>query len=151
MTIECVLQGALKLNGDDKKYKITVDGNQIITTVRWMDATLFSPEGISDEIKDFKFTATLNDNNTWTELDQSTSKVKSLKSNGFGMQYSGFKGKEISFEKTISFGKNHGDDNVGIIDATFNSEEYKNPVREYLKQCGYTKAKKGFWATLFGK
>lgn len=42
MNIQEVLRGALSLNGNDKKYVVTVEGNQIITTVKWMDAMFCS-------------------------------------------------------------------------------------------------------------
>ena len=62
-----------------------------------------------------------------------------------------FKGKEISFNKTIAFGKNREDGSVGVIQIAFNSEEYKKPISDYLASCGYKKTKKGFFASLFGK
>ena len=40
LTIQQVLNGALSLNGNDKKYIITVEGNKIITSVKWMQPSL---------------------------------------------------------------------------------------------------------------
>lgn len=151
MNMQEVLQGALSLNGDDKKYVITVEGNQIITTIKWMDAVFFAPGSVTDEIKEFKFIAKLNDNGTWLEVDESKSIKKSAGMGGLSMNYSSFKGKEISFNKTIGIGKNREDGSVGVIKTEFNSEEYKKPVSEYLASCGYKKTNKGFFASLFGK
>ena len=151
MNIKEVLQGVLALNGDDKKYVITTEDNKIITTVKWMDAVLFSSDSVTDEMKEFKFIAKLNDDGTWSETDESKSVKKSVGSGGMSMSYSGFKGKQISFNKTIAIGKNKEDGSVGVVKFQFNSEEFKKPVREYLTSCGFKKAKKGFFATLFGR
>lgn len=151
MNIQEVLQGALALNGDDKKYIVAVEGNQIITTIKWMDAVFFAPGSVTDEVKEFKFVAKLNDNNTWIEIDETKSVKKSAGIGGFSMNYSSFKGKEISFNKTIGVGKNREDGTVGVIKIGFNSEEYKKPVSDYLASCGYKKTNKGFFASLFSK
>lgn len=151
MNIQEVLQGALALNGDDKKYSVTVEGDKIITTVKWMDAVFFAPDSVTDEVRQFKFIAKLNDNNTWLEIDESKAVKKSAGMGGLSMNYSSFKGKEISFNKTIGIGKNREDGSVGVIKIEFNSEEYKKPVSEYLASCGYKKTNKGFFASLFGK
>ena len=45
-----VLNGALALNGNDKKYVITVEENRIITTAKWMDAVFFAPNTVTDEV-----------------------------------------------------------------------------------------------------
>ena len=146
-----VLNGVLSLNGEDKKYVISVEDNKIITTVKWMDALIFFPDAITDEVKQFKFIAKLNDNGTWIEIDESKAVNKSAGTSGFSMNYSSFKGKEISFNKTIAIGKNREDGSVGVVKIGFNSEEYKKPVSEYLASCGYKKTNRGFFASLFGR
>ena len=45
------------MNGDDKKYIITIEENKIITTVKWMDAIFFAPNIVTDEMREFKFIA----------------------------------------------------------------------------------------------
>ena len=150
-SIQQILNGALALNGDDRKYIITVEENKIITTVKWMDAVFFAPDSVTDEVRQFKFIAQLNDNNTWLEIDESKTVKKSAGIGGLSMNYSSFKGKEISFNKTIALGKNRDDNSVGVVKFVFNSEEYKKPVSDYLAACGYKKTNKGFWASLFGK
>lgn len=151
MTKNEILNGALSLNGDDKKYNITVDGNKIITQVKWMDAVLFTSSSVTDEMKSFRFIVELCDDNTWKELDESKSISKGVSKSGAGMSYSSFKGKEISFNKTVALGKNKETGETGVVSFTFNSEEFKKPVREYLEKCGCKKAKQSFWKTLFGR
>lgn len=151
MDKQSVLQGAMSLNGSDKKYEIKVEDDKIITTVKWMDAVFFGPGTVTDEVKSFKFIAKVNDDGTWLEIDESKSVKKSAGRGGLSMNHSSFKGKEITFDRTIGFGKNRTDDTIGIIDITFNSQEYKKPVSEYLSSCGYKKTNKGFFAGLFKK
>ena len=43
MKKEEVLSKALSLNNDTKNYVVTVEEDKIITQVKWMDATFFSP------------------------------------------------------------------------------------------------------------
>ena len=142
-----VLNGALLLNGEDQEYVITVDESRIITTVKWMDAAFFSPECVTDEVKTFKFTVTLRDDGTWTELDESRSMQVKADKRGVGMNYSSFKGTQMSFDFSVGLGKNRNDGADGAIRTVFCSETYKKPVREYLKRCGWKKA--GFFARLF--
>ncbi len=151
MDKQSVLQGALNLNGPDKKYEITVEDDKIITTVKWMDAVFFGPGTVTDELRNFKFIAKLNDDGTYLEIDESKAATKKVGSGGFGMSYSSFKGKEISFNKTIGVGKNREDGTEGVINITFNSQEYKKPISDYLASCGYKKTNKGFLKSLFGK
>lgn len=149
--LQQVLQGALALNGEDKKYVVTVEGNDIITTVKWMDAVFFAPEVVTDEVRQFQFIARLKEDGTWLEIDESKAVKRSAGLGGLSMNYSSFKGKEISFNKTIAIGKNRQDDSVGVVKVSFNSEEYKKPVSDYLAGCGYKKTNKGFFAALFGR
>jgi len=151
MNISEVLSGALALNGSDKKYTITIEDNKIITTVKWMDAVFFSPGSVTDEVRNFKYIVKLNDDGTYTDLTESSALKKRAGLSGLGVQYSSFKGKEMSFNRTISLGKNKEDNSVGIVDIKFNSEEYKKVVQDYLKCHGYNKAKRGFLSALFNK
>lgn len=134
-----LLEAALALNGDDKSYQITVEDDKIITRVKWMDAMFFSPDAITEEMKTFTYTVKVNDNGTYTEVDKTVSKSTSAKSGGFGYQKSVFVGKQITVDKTIGLGKNKQTGQTGVIGITFNSEEYKNPVRTLLKNSGYKK------------
>lgn len=150
LTIQQVLYGALALNGNDKKYIVTVEGNNIITTVKWMDATFFAPNLVTNEMREFKFIATLNNDNTWSELDETETIQKTAGPGGLSMRKSFFVGKTYRYSKTIALGKKNGSDKVGLVSGTFSTQEYKKPVSDYLAACGYKKAKKGFFASLFG-
>ncbi|MBR5239016.1 MAG: hypothetical protein IKW04_00380 [Clostridia bacterium] len=139
MTKEQLFEAALALNGDDKKYQITVEGDTIVTRVKWMDATFFSPDAITTEMQEFEYRVRIVSNGKYTELDKSVSKKKSAGRGGVDMNKSVFVGKQVSFSKTIGVGKDHQTGETGIISNTFYSEEYKAPVRNLLKEFGYKK------------
>ena len=150
MNKEEVLKGALALNGNDKNYTISLDGDRIIMQVKWMDAVHFAPDAVTDEMRSFSFSVTLGQDGTYTELDQAQKRSAEFTAGGLSGSYSSFKGTQISFNKTISFSKDRSSGETGVNAYTFSSEEFKKPLRDYLAQCGWTKAKKGFWKTLFG-
>ncbi len=133
-----LLDAALALNGEDKKYIITVEDDKIITRVKWMDATLFSPTSISKQMEEFEYIVKVNDNGTYSEITKLSSKGSSLSPRG------GILNKETVIggrarKKTIVFGKDNQTGEVGIINVSFNSEEYKRPIKELLKSAGYKK------------
>ena len=136
---EQVLQAALALNGEDKKYQITVEGDTIITKVKWMDATFFAPGSVTDEMREFEYVVQIGKNGKYTELDKSVSSTVSVNKSGASYQKKMFYGKEISFNKTIGLGKDKQTGETGLITNQFYSEEYKQPVREMLKSFGYKK------------
>ncbi len=146
-----IIQGALSLNGDDKNYVITINQDCIITTVKWFDAIHFSPSAITDEVKSFKFIVRVNDDGTWSELDTYNSKGNRTGLGGTSYVRKHFKGEYKYISKTIVFGKDRNNGKKGIVKISFNSEDYKRPVREYLTRYGYTKAKKKFLDRLFGR
>lgn len=133
-----LFEASLALNGDDKKYIITVEDDKIITRVKWMDATLFSPTSISKQMEEFEYIVKVNDNGTYSEITKLSSKGGSLSPRG------GILNKETVIggrarKKTIAFGKDNQTGEVGVIDASFSSEEYKHPIKELLKSAGYKK------------
>ena len=151
MTKDEVLAGALLLNGDDKKYLISVDGDRIITEVKYMDATLFSPESVTDTMKEFKIITCLNDDNTYTEVHSDKVKSKSAGNGFIKLLQGGTYGKVAKAEVSIGFGVNKSTGKAGIVKTTFNTKEYKKVIRNYLKECGYKKTNKGFFRNLFKK
>lgn len=149
MTKDEVLRGALLLNGEDKKYLISIDGDKIITEVNYKNAILFSPASVTDTMKQFKITTRLYDDNTYTEFHSDKVRSKSA-GNGFAaFLQGGTYGKVSKAEVSISFGKNKKTDKSGIVKTSFNTKEYKKVIREYLKECGYKKASSCFLKKLF--
>jgi len=147
---EQLFEEALALNGEDKKYVISIEDNKIITRIKWMDATLFSPDTIIDEIKEFEYIVKLDDNGKYTELNKSVSAGKSFGRGGFKFGKNISIGHEKTYVKTIGFGRNNENGETGIVDVTFNSEEYKKPVRTLLKKFGYKKRMSTFTKFFIG-
>ena len=137
MTKQEVLQGALALNGDDKKYVITVEGNQIITRVKWMDAVLFSPTSVSNEMREFEYTVTVNDDGTYYEVEKHVDTSGSAHGSGVGFRKRVFYGKRAS--RTIGLGIDKQTGKTGIVDVSFSPAEYIKPVKELMQNSGYKK------------
>ena len=57
------------LNINEKNWTISIEGNQIIAYWKWKDGIFFSPDSITDEVKEYKFIVTLLDNGKWKETD----------------------------------------------------------------------------------
>ena len=129
MTKQEVLQGALSLNGDDKKYTITVEDDKIIIETKYY--------GTPKRKAMFRFIARLRDDNTYTET--------SFDSDGYSMQYGSF----TKNKKSVSFTFGGKNENVEVEKDSFDSEACKEVLREYLASCGYQK--QGFFKRLFGK
>ncbi|MBR5825575.1 MAG: hypothetical protein IKY78_00670 [Clostridia bacterium] len=145
--VQEVLNAALALNGDDKKYVITVEGNKIITRVKWMDTTFFSPDSITNEMRNFEYIVEVGENGKYKELDKSVSVSKSAGKGGFNFKKSIFIGKEITYDRTVGLGRDNQTGETGIVSNRFYSEEYKAPVRRLLESHGY-KRKKGALAKI---
>ena len=107
MTKEEVLQGALALNGSDKKYTVTVEGDKIIIETKY--------RGTRIRESTFRCIAHLKDDKSYTE---STSDF-----DGYRKQY-GVRKKAGSY--CLDGSK-----------EVFDSEEIKKVLRDYLDSCGY--------------
>ena len=129
MTKQEVLQGALSLNGDDKKYTITVEDDKIIIETKYY--------GTPKRKATFRFIARLRDDNTYTET--------SFDSDGWSTRYGSF----TKNKKSVSFTFGGRNENVEVEKDSFDSEACKEVLREYLASCGYQK--QGFFKRLFGK
>lgn len=145
MNKEEVLSGAEKaLNSSENPWEVVVEGDTIIGKWKWMDARFFSLDSVSDEQKEYVFTVTLKDNKKWKEQDTTKEKKSNASfSDGklsFGTSSSSFKGKTT--QKTVSFGigQNKKDGSLGIVKSSLDTSAIKEPIRNYLKQCGWKKA-----------
>ncbi len=111
MTKQEVLQGALALNSSDKKYTVTVEGDKIIIETKY--------RGTRVRESTFRCIAHLKADNTYTE--------STYDFDGYRQQY-GVRKKAISY----------------CLDGskqTFDSEEIKKVLRNYLESCGYKRTK----------
>lgn len=59
---EEVLNNALiVLNKPDKPWEVTITNDSIVAKWKWMDATFFSPNEITNEVKEYSYIVTLTD------------------------------------------------------------------------------------------
>jgi hypothetical protein len=119
MTKQEVLQGALALNGSDKDYTVTVKGNKIIIESRYRGAYMRETK--------FRCIARLRDDATYTETNYS--------SDGRYIQYGRLSTRTVSYSLDGSV-------------RTFEAEEIKTVLRDYLAKCGYRKTKNYFLLAL---
>ena len=131
MTKEEVLQGALALNGSDKRYTVSVDGDQIKIQAQYYGTPLRKAT--------FCCTTHLNDDNTYIETH--------FDDDGGWKQF----GKVVKVKKSVSFTFGNGRGIALTKKEDFNSEDLKKILRDYLESCGYKRTKKGFFKKLFGK
>lgn len=129
------------LSTSEKNWTISVEGNQIIACWKWKDGTFFSTESITDEVREYKFVVTLLDNGKWKELDitNDTEKGINLSEGKASFNKSFFIGNKTEKSFEFSFGKKRDEDNFGIQKTTFDTNLIKQPIRDYLKQCGWKK------------
>ena len=131
------------LNKEDQAWEVTVEGNSLVAVWKWMDATFFAVAEVDNNIKEFKYTVTLDDKGKYKELDATEQKKTTIGMKdgklSFGTSSSSFKGKTT--QKSISFGigKDNQTGEVGIIKNKFDTSLVKKPIREYLEQCGWKK------------
>ena len=131
MTNEEVLSGATALSREDGEYiyTVTAEENTIILAVKRM------AEGRNI----FRYVAHLNGDCTYTETHTSGSGGGALG------------GKSASTSASVRLSLNRDSQKIDLKTNTFNSEDAKRIVRDYLEGCGYTKAKAGIFRRLFHK
>ena len=109
-----------------------------------MDAAFFGMGEISEEVKRYTFTATLNDNGTWRELDatENTSTGASKRGGRVGVVGSSdtFIGRANQKSVQFGIGKDNQTGAVGVVGFKFNTNDVKKPIRDYLISCGWKKA-----------
>ena len=137
-------QAPSALNKPDQPWEVTIEGASLIARWKWMDATFFGTGEVNNEIKDYKFTVTLDDKGKYKELDNTEQKKTNIGMKdgklSFGTSSSSFSGKTT--QKSISFGlgKDNQSGEAGILKHKFDTDLVKKPIRAYLEQCGWKKA-----------
>ncbi len=135
MTKDEVLQGALALNGTDKKYTVSIEDDSIIVQANYAANAGHTRNAV------FRCVAHLNDDNTYVETHSDSNP------SGLRRRF----GTDVLVQKSISFTFGGGSDTVEVEKASFHSEDIKKILRDYLASCGYTRTYKGFFKKLFGR
>lgn len=136
-----VLNDALiTLNNDNQPWKVIVEGDSIIGKWKWEDARFFSPNGLTDRVKNFAFKVTLNDDGKWHEMDVVEEKEVSydITSGKISFEKSFLNGNTNRKTFTIGVGQDNKTSEVGVINSNFDTSLIKEPIRNYLKKCGWT-------------
>jgi len=142
-----VLQDApAVLNKPDQLWQVEVQGDSIIGHWKWMDANFISLHEVTDEVREYSFTATLDDKGKWKELDKTSEKAKAVTANvkdgkiGFGTSKDTFAGKKTQKSFQVGIGKDKTDGSLGVVVAKLDTTLVKEPIRAYLTSCGWKKA-----------
>ncbi len=147
MNKEQILANALSvLNQQNQPWEVSIEGDSIVARWKWMDATFFAPIEVTNDVKEYKFVVTILDNGKWTEKDYSNEKKANVDfANGkISVGTSSFSGHQVGKSMTIGLGKNNQTGETGIVKFKFETKIVKEPIRQYLTNCGLKK--KGlFW------
>ena len=132
------------LNKPDQPWEAAVEGDSIVARWKWMDATFFSPNEVTDQTRAFTFTVTLDNKGKWKELDKTESASAGVKMRGgklsFGGSSSTFIGKTNQKSFQFGAGKNNQTGEAGMIGIKFDTTKVKQPIRDYLTSRGWKKA-----------
>ena len=109
-----------------------------------MDARFFSPHEVNNQTRDYSFTVTLLDNNTWKEQDVTSQKKSGVSMSGGGLSFGSskntFKGKTNQKSFSLGAGQNNQTGEAGIVSFKFDTSAVKLPIRNYLTSCGWKPA-----------
>jgi hypothetical protein len=150
---QTLYEATLVLNRPDMPFQYSVQGDAIVGYWKWMDAAFFAPQAVTDEIREYSFTCTLDDDGTYKETDHVKTGSAGLDVSGgklsFGGGTSTFKGKTSQKSFSIGIGHDRNTGETGLITAQFDTTRVKTPLRTFLAQRGWTE-KKGVLGKLFG-
>ena len=104
-----------------------------------MDATFFSPNEITNEVKEYSYIVTLTDKGKWTEKDITSEKEQNINVGEGKLEFgsSNFSGYTAGKSITIGFGKNNDSNESGIVKFKYDTSIIKNEIKNYLQECGY--------------
>lgn len=137
--IQETLSGIGALNNPSLPFYFSAEGNDIVGRWKWMDATFFTANGVTSEVKEYEFRVTLFDNGTYCEHDKMSNKWSSADVRNGKVEFgkSGFSGHANSKQMVMGFGKNNDTEKSGVIGFKLDTSMIKSPLRQYLNACGY--------------
>lgn len=132
------------LNGPDKPWEVTIEGDKIIAKWKWLDATFFSPADINNQVKSFVFIVTLKDNGLWKEKCKTSERKINfdIRSGKITISNDTFIGLSTRTSYTAGLGVDNNTGKVGIVTSKFDTDRIKAAIRAYLASCGWKR--KGF-------
>lgn len=130
------------LNRPDQPFYYSVEGCEIVGRWNWMDARFFTPNGVSDETKQYEFRVRLDAKGKWHEKDKmiNTSKNVDLRNGKITFGSEQFSGAAASKQFEFGFGQNKTNHQTGAIGFYLDTNIIKEPLRAVLRSCGYRKS-----------
>lgn len=132
------------LNRPEQPWVVTAEGDALVARWKWMDAAFFAPHEVSNEVREYAFTVTLGDNQTWRELDRTETKSAGVKMSGGKMSIGGssstFSGKTSQKSFQMGLGQNNQTGQAGLVTFKFDTTPVKESIRTYLKSRNWKKA-----------
>ena len=130
------------LNRPNQPFYYRVEGNEIVGRWNWMDARFFTPNGVSDETKQYEFRVRLDEKGKWHEKDKlmNQSSNVDLRNGKITFGSDNFSGAAASKQFEIGFGKNKQNNQTGAIGFYLDTNMIKEPLRKFLSSYGFKKA-----------
>ncbi len=140
MNKEQVKQSAFsRFNNPNNFFTVEVNGDDLIFTWNWKNATLFGMTSISQENREYKYIITLFDNNKYKDRSIDTNKNINVSPGNISFGNSLFTGKQFGVHKEIGIGRNNQTNETGVQMFDFDTRKIQKPVQNFLNECGYTK------------
>jgi len=141
---QVLTQAPAALNQENQAWEVKVEGNSLVARWKWMDAKFFAVKEVNNEVKDYKFTVTLDEKGKYKEKDNTEEKKTSVSMKdgklSFGTSSSSFSGKTTQKSFSIGVGQDNQSGEVGLLKHKFDTSAVKKPIRAYLEECGWKKA-----------
>lgn len=139
-----VLNMVPKLNQENLPFYYYCDPQNasIIGIWKWQDGRFFNLNGVSDEVKMYKFIVTLDPKGKWHERSNEIKSQSSinLKDHKISVGSECFSGVSSGKQLEFGFGKDRLTGQTGAIGFSSDTNFIKKPLRDLLKYCGYRKA-----------
>lgn len=132
------------LNREDIPWEVTVEGDSIIARWKWMNALWFAPNEINDEVRQYTFTVTLSDKETFKEIDTVAEKSRNISAGngkiGLGTSSNAFKGNQNRKQFDFGLGRDNDTGKIGFVSFKYDTTLVKNQIRGYMEANGWKKA-----------
>lgn len=138
---ELLQKAEAELNGVSDSFDVSVKGDNIIVTSKWLNGTAVGAGGVESMRETATAIYTIKDNGKYKWHDVLDSEHTSIGVNGISLSKSKFAGKSVSFNKTVYFGKNKNnpDGGLGVQTAESNTAKTHKIMKEWLEKYGYKK------------
>lgn len=139
---ELLQKAAAELNGVSDSFDVSVTGDNIIVTSKWLNGTAVGVGGTENMRETVTTIYTIKNNGKYKWHDVFDSDHTSIGVNGISLSKSKFAGKSASFNKTVYFGKNNNNPDGGpdVQTAESNTTKTHKIMKEWLEKYGYKKA-----------